>query len=400
MQSIFEKELLKQSVFLDRDIISPHYIPKELPFRENQINEISSVLAPCISGKKPSNLFVYGVVGAGKTVTTKHVLLELSNFGLQKNIFIKTSFVNCRNNNSKYKSLIKIVNELYPENNFMGFSASFIYDKILAYCKEHECKLIIVLDEIDLVKDINELVYCLTRANDDLSKSSITLIGISNNLLFKEKLDTRTKSSLLEKELVFQPYNAQELKEILIKRAQIGLQANAVDINAINLASAIAAKESGDARTALMLLLRAGEIADANGLSLISDREVELARKNVELDIALNMISSLPEQQKLVLLAIADLSEKSLGLKKISGEIEAGVLFSGDIYENYSAIAKSFNENPVSARWYREYINELETYGLITTTHSGHGIRGSTTLIKLAIPAYQVKQSVRQNELV
>ncbi len=397
MANLFEKELQKESIFKDRDAISQHYFPKELPFREKQISEITKILAPSLKGKKPDNLFLYGKVGTGKTTVTFHVMKDLEEFTQKNQGKAVCNYINCRNHNSKYKVLIKAVKKFFPEKNFIGYSAGFIQEKLMDYCSK-ENQVILILDEIDKVKDLDELIYSLSRSNDEIEKGSISIIGISNNLMFKEKLDPRTKSSLCEKEMIFPPYNAEELRAILNSRVKLAFISGSVSDSAVNLAAAIAAQESGDARTAVMLLMRAGEIAENSASKKITDLEVQKAKKKVEEDIIFNMISTLPEQQQLVLKAIALLSMSTKGIKKITGQEEQGVLYSGEIYEKYKQLALSLKESVVSSRWYRQYINELEMYGLILTSASGPGIKGQTKLIKLGFPPEKIN-SILENQL-
>ena len=392
--NIFESVLSKKTVFSDRNIMSPHYTPNKLPFRESQIKEITNILGHTLHNKRADNLFIYGRVGTGKTVTVKYVLQQLEAFSTQNSTGVETSYVNCRTHNSKYKVLLSVLRKFYPDENFIGFSSAFVYEKLLEYANREKKALVLALDEVDKVRDIDELIYALSRGNDELENGSVSIIGISNNLVFKDRLDPRTKSSLCEKEMVFSPYNAEELKAILEERAGIAFKKGAVDESAINCAAAFAAQESGDARTAVMLLLRAGEIADKAGLEKVSDSEVKKAKTKVEEEIIFNMIKTLPSQQQLVLYAIASLTANHKGVKRISSLQEDGVLFSGEIYDEYLRIAKSLQENPITSRWYRQYINELEIYGLILTTQSGKGIRGSTRLIKLGFNAEKIKSAL------
>jgi cell division control protein 6 len=395
-ENIFEKQLLKGSVFLNKDIISPHYIPQKLPFREKQIDLITQSLSPVLNNSKPNNLFVYGKTGTGKTSTVKHVLDQLDEFVKKRNMGVCSTYVNCRSHPSKYKVLLKALRNIFPEKDFLGYSASFVYEKTLEYCSSKNSHLVLVLDEIDKVKDIDDLVYSLSRGNDELEKGSITMIGISNNLMFKEKLDPRTRSSLCEREMVFDPYNANELRQILLERCAAAFKENCVQDGAISLAAAFAAQESGDARTAVMLLQRAGEIADLEQISNVTDKHVEKAKASVEEEIILSMISTLPQQQQLVLYAIAQLTTQKRGVKKVTGEIEEGVLFSGEIFETYLELAKKFDEHTITSRWYRQYINELEMYGLILVTNSGKGIKGQTRLIKLGFDAAKIKTALEK----
>jgi cell division control protein 6 len=399
VENIFDKQLAKSTVFLNKDIISPHYIPQKLPFREKQIEDITNGLSAVITNSKPNNLFVYGHTGTGKTATVKHVLEQLHEFVQKNNIIAQSCYINCRSHESKYKVLLKTLRALYPEKDFLGYSASFVYEKMLEFSNEKKSHLILVLDEVDKVKDVDDLVYSLSRGNDELKFGSITMIGISNNLMFKDKLDPRTKSSLCERELIFSPYNATELKEILSERCSVAFKENAVSGPAISLASAIAAQESGDARTAVMLMQRAGEIADVEQQSTVSDAHVEKAKESVEEEIILSMISTLPQQQQMVLYSIAQLTSQKKGVKKINGEIEEGVLYSGEIFDSYLDLAKKFGERTITSRWFRQYINELEMYGLILVTNSGKGIKGQTRLIKLGFDANKIKTALEKELL-
>ncbi len=395
-QNLFESSGKESKVFKNRDIITPHYTPKKLPFREKQIEEITSTLRVALKGSKPNNLFLYGKTGTGKTATTKLVLGELVEFAEREKKPVMAIYTNCRNYNSKYKVLAKIVQKFYPEKDFIGYSGSFIYEKMTEFAQEREMQTIVGLDEIDKVKDVDELVYALTRANDELKHGGISIMGISNQLTFKERLDPRTKSSLCGEELVFPPYNAKELTEILKGRVEKAFRKNVVESSAINLAAAFAAKESGDARTAVMLLLRAGELAEKGGKEKVSDTEVKKAKKSVEQEITTEMVSSLPGQQKLVLYAIALLTSQRKGVRKLGKSEEKGVLFSGEAFDEYRRLALSLKESPVSARWFRQYLDELEMCGLIFSTPSGKGIRGNTRLIKLGIETEKIKGTLEK----
>ena len=72
----------------------------------------------------------------------------------------------------------------------------------------------IVLDEIDKLvkKSGDDTLYNLTRINSDLKRSKVSIIGISNDLSFKDFLDPRVLSSLSEEEIVFPPYNAPQTR--------------------------------------------------------------------------------------------------------------------------------------------------------------------------------------------
>ncbi|MFH0955009.1 MAG: AAA family ATPase [Candidatus Micrarchaeota archaeon] len=386
----------QKTVFLDKNAISPHFVPSHLPFRENQLNEISQIFSVALSGKKPGNLFLYGKPGAGKTAVCKRVLSQLLEFGRNKSLSVSGTYINCRTHNSKYRVLSKIVKDLFSEESFLGYSASFMYDKMLDGISKNKFSYIVILDEIDKIKDLDELVYSLTRSNDELSAGSVAITGISNNVFFKDRLDPRSKSSLCEHEMVFSPYNAEELRQILNERVNVAFKPDCIEESAVNLAAAMAAGESGDARQAVMLLQKAGELCDAKKLAKITDVEVQAAKKKVEEEIILNMIATLPKHQQLLLLAIANLSVQKRSQQRIAGDSREQPLFSGEVYEEYAKTAKSLRESPVSSRWYRQYVSELEMFGLLITAASGQGIRGNTRLIKLSFDPKKIMDAVQK----
>lgn len=391
----FSEILSKPTVFADRNVLSPHYIPETLPFREKEIEKIMNGLSPALKDERPRNLFLYGKTGTGKTCSVKHVIGKF----LAHPSKSKSCYINCRMYNSRYRVVQKITKELLPELDSMGFGFAMLYEKMMAEVGKGT-HLVAVLDEIDMVKDLDDLLYMLTRANDELAAGSISIIGITNKLTFKDQLDSRSRSSLCENEMVFAPYASAQLQAILSQRARTGFKTGIVEEGAVNLAAAIAAQETGDARYALKLLLKAGEIADEKGISKITDKEVEDARRSVDIDIAFEAISTLPDHQQLVLLAVSNLAldkGKNTRLTEGAPEEDDSFLTSGEVYEEYSRMARKYRKARRSARWFREYLNDLEMLGLITTIESGAGMRGRTRLIRIGHSPSDVKKIIEKN---
>ncbi len=394
---IFEKEMQKQTVFKNRDVLSPHYLPETLPHREKEIEKVMKVLAPSLRGKNYNNLFIYGKTGTGKTSVTKYVLERLMQVKEKYNANVDAVYVNCRIINTKYQVMLKFAEHHYPEENFLGFPLQHLVDKLIRFINEKKLNMIVVLDELDKVKQLDDLMYTLTRMNDELKHGHVGIIGITNNITFKKKLDPRTKSTLCEEEIVFAPYNAEQLKEILKQRAVEGFKKGVVEESALSYAAALAAQESGDARYALKLLQKAGEIADSEEASKVVEKHVKKARKSVEEEIVYDIVSTLPEHQRVTLYAIALLTKEGKKYARLDGSYDEKVLFSGEVYEKYEMLCHLFGKDARSARWVREYLNELEMLGLITTSISGKGVRGNTTLIRLAFPADNIKRVVEKS---
>ncbi len=387
----FDKFMDAGDIFKNISVLSPHYVPKKLPFRGRQIEEIMSLIAPALKQQKPRNLIIYGKTGTGKTCSMKRIMEEFEKVESDA----KIHYLNCRIYNSRYRIIQKFMKSYYAELEKSGFGLPFLYEKIIETISSGH-QMIVVLDEIDMVKDLDELVYTLTRANDESEKGGITLIGISNKLSFKEKLDPRSKSSLHEIEIIFPPYTSEQLQKILEQRIDEGFQKDVVKKSAINLAAAITAQESGDARYALKLLLRAGEIAQENKKKNVDDTDVEEARRRVEIDLIAETVNTLPEMHRIVLHSIASLSINGSRYARLD-DIETGFLMSGEVYDEYEKNCRDLNKKSRSLRWYKEYLNDLEMLGLITTTPSSKGVRGNTTLIKLGHTPDDVYQITKKS---
>ena len=68
--------LQKQSLFKNKKALQSNYTPKTVPYRSDQINQVASIIAPALRGDKPSNLFIYGKSGTGKTTLVKLLIAE------------------------------------------------------------------------------------------------------------------------------------------------------------------------------------------------------------------------------------------------------------------------------------------------------------------------------------
>lgn len=388
-------DLLSESkIFDNREVLSPHFTPHNLIFRDREINNIERAIAPSLKGERGRNLFLYGKVGSGKTSCTKYVINEVKNI---PNTRAKISYVNCRMYNSRYRVLNKIINDHIPTYAKRGYSAINLYEKLASWIEEDNKILVVALDEIDVVKDLDDLIYTLTRINTDMRAGGLTIVGISNNVSFKENLDPRSLSALYESELVFPPYDAKELYAILKDRTHKGFKKDIIDDEVLHFIAATAAKEGGDARFSLKIMSRVGELAEEKGKDRIDMSDAEEAVKIAEKDIVYDIIAILPEQQKIVLYAISTISRSNGSYKKLLTDGVDKYIFSGEVYRRYKSIAESIHRAPKSERWYRNYISELEMQGIIRTFDSGKGIRGHTKLIKLMYPADRTQEVVERS---
>lgn len=212
-------------IFKDKSMLQSNYQPDEIPHREEQVKQVASILAPVLKGERTSNLFLYGKTGTGKTLSIHYVREELLKRVKKTDDFkLRIEYLNCklkRVSDTEYRILAELIKKLGHKVPNTGLPTETVYNKFIEIIDSEKQLIVLILDEIDqAVKKISsDFLYNLTRLNSELSKTQICIVGISNDLTFLEGLDPRVRSSLSEEEIVFPPYNAIQLQEILKQRS-------------------------------------------------------------------------------------------------------------------------------------------------------------------------------------
>ncbi len=380
----------ENSIFKDKFLLQANYQPENIPHRSNEIKQIASILAPALRGEKTSNLFLYGKTGTGKTLSMSYVREELLKRLKKTNDFsLKIEYLNCKLkkvSDTEYRILAELIRKLGGEVPATGLPTQSIYNKFIDMVDSEKQLVILVLDEIDqTVKKIsNDFLYNLTRLNAELSKAQISIVGISNNLTFLDELDPRVRSSLSEEEIIFPPYNALQLQDILGRRASEAFREKVVEEGVIAKCAAYAAREHGDARRALDLLRIAGELAERDNSKKIRFKHLDDANEKIEKDKILDVVRSEPKQFQLVLKAIIDLYEKDPNIS----------FFTGDVYNLYQTLCLRNKLENLTQRRVSDIIQEFDMLGIINVRVISKGRGGRMREIKLAI-SKEIRQKAK-----
>ena len=366
LEELIKIERAKKKIFKDESVLDINYVPEKPLFRENELKLIYLELSPLFDGIRATNLFIYGVTGSGKTMIMKYFLEKIVP---QLGRSICYSYVNCREIKTEYKVLRTILSDLNVPFPKTGLSTSDAYEKLKEILKK---PVLVVLDEIDvLVKNAgDDLLYNFSR------NEKVTIVGISNDPTFIDLLDARTLSSLKRKEIVFKPYNATQLQEILRQRAVLAFNEGVLNDDVIPLCAAFAMNYYGDARKAVELLHLSGKIAVMEGSETVSADHVRKAIKELERSSILDLIRSLPNTQRCVLYVLLKLFER-----------QRTVTLS-EVVKAYELVKDKLGFPDVSYKTISRILNEFETYGITSGKVVGKG-RGKgvskTIVLKVSI---------------
>lgn len=383
LTDFFEKFLQKEPLIINKKVLQSNYVPDIVPHRQQQIELLASILAVALKGEKPSNIFIFGKPGVGKTLCTQYVLKSLEAMALAKNVLLKTIYINCKLKkiaDTEYRIATELARAMGIELPVTGLPTDEVYNKFLAAVDSKPQIVILALDEIDrlVARAGDEILYNLTRVNSELKQAQLAIVGISNDIRFMETIDPRVKSSLGEEELIFPPYNAIELRDILEKRAALAFKPNALSEGVLEKCAAYAAREHGDARRALDLLRVAGEVAERESCDKVLPEHIDKAEERIERDRIMEIISTLPKQSQLVLYSILEMNNG----KKLE---------TGEVYEKYKEFCiHSGAQSPLTQRRVSDLIGELDMLGIINAKVISKGRYGRTREIYISI----------QNELI
>ena len=367
------------------DILSKLNIHELNPMQQEAIAVIETTV----------NTILLSPTGTGKTLTIKYIIKDMRTFAKEKKIPLSLLYINCKLMKvgvTEYRLIAELLRLLGKEIPPTGLPTDEVYKIFFSTINCKKQLVVIILDEIDqLVKKAgDEILYNLTRINEELDNSELSLVGISNDLCFADSLDPRVKSSLSEENIVFPPYNALQIQDILRQRAEKAFRKGALEEGVIEKCAAYAAREHGDARRALELFRVAGEIAEREGSSKVKVIHIDKAEEKIERDKIIEMVKTQPKQFQATLYSILLLYTK-----------RNDILFTGEVYELYRDICVKTNLRPLTQRRISDIIAELDMLGIINAKVISKGRYGRTREISILIPqsSIQIVRNILEKSL-
>lgn len=363
LDSIWERT---DPIFANKELLDIEHIPEEdrIIGRKDEISNLANSIRPAIRGGKPRSTLIYGKTGIGKSLVAKHVTQSAEEYARDQGTKLDHAYVDCTQATTETQVVVKLARTLNCSDETdisiptTGLSTSAYYNRLWKILDELYDVIIIILDEVDKLQENNVLMQ-LSRAAEagKINTCKVGILAISNKISFKKSLNERVQSSLQQHELVFPPYDADQLSEIMRHR-QDAFREDVLTDDVIPLAAAFAAQEHGDARKALDILRNAGEIAKDNGSDVVSEEHVRDAREKADIDRFSKLLQGQPVQSKAVVYALWSLADGSKE-KEFSTR---------EIYNQYKKLAQSLDIDPLSQRRMADRLSEQVSLDILGST--------------------------------
>jgi cell division control protein 6 len=337
--------------------------------REKQLSRIVAHLTPILDGGHPPPALVFGPTGSGKTVTLIHVLSTFQRVAEKKGIKFRYSYIDLTSPKTFFGALNEVAIALDSSNRKYrkGIPIDHMQSRIVEGIGSFDGFLCLLIDEADnLLPNADGFLTFLGKTLPRKVACRLMLILLTNRLDWEKTLDPRILSFLKKTDILFEPYDAMDLLEILKLRMEKALDTKKVDLAALKKVAALASRETGDARKAVELLAKSVTVAKESSGHL-TEKEVDVAEHRLEVDKTAALIQALAVQQRIALQGCYAVLSKSG--RKVS---------TGQAYEAYANICSRDQVRPLTQRRFSDIIGFLDLYGLINARVISKGRYGST----------------------
>lgn len=373
----------KDTIYEDIDVLEAdvgRYKPTKLPEREDELDKLHMALQPVTMDGSPRDVLVYGPTGQGKTAGVQLKAEKLRAWADEEGEQLEIVHIPCKGTNGSYHVLTRLVKELREIRKGQGvdepsgYQRKQLFEMVLDELETIGGTVIVILDEIDAIGEDDYVLYELSRANPDGVK--IGLIGITNDLQFRNNLDADVRSSLGQREIMFNPYNSSHLRNILARRSAQALrdtyfegddenfphlQSDVLESGTIPLAASMAAQETGDARQAIELLSYACDLADDEGAGTVAERHVRAAKEEIEKEALIDTIGAETTQRKVALLTV------------VSAETNDADCETTKLHQLYLDLCTYIDTNTLKQHTFRQKLNDLVHANVLAKDRHGRG---------------------------
>lgn len=375
----------ENSIVLNQEFLDDEQLTREQQFevlteifnmnvRSEEIRAISNHFSPVFREGHPTHLDAFGKTGTGKTITFLWFLAQMDQLCGKRGIPFQHVHLDLCCPMPCFRALNTLGCLIGATPHYgRGVSLEELMTRIEAKLRTWTGYLTIFIDEADNVRtDFNTFYQFLVKRLPQRISVRLILIFVSNRLNWADNLDPRVKSCLKTREMIFEPYDANSLRNILSIRLEKALRIDRIDPGVVEKIAALSSRHHGDARKAVNLLTRSAYLSERLGQRVTLDI-VDRAHADIERDKYLEMVRTSPPQLQAALYAA------------LTGKGKTGVLRTGDAYAVYCRFCDEIGMDPNSQRAFSDTLLELDMYGLIRARTVSRGRYGRTKEIHISL---------------
>ena len=361
----------RATIFARKELLKVGHVPESnrIVGRDNEIQAVAAELRPIVHGDPPNNVMIYGKTGTGKSLVARHITERARRAAESNGESVGMVYVDCAQHNTQTRVARTVTRSLNDaaETAFdiprAGIGSGEYYEYLWEILDSAFDSVVIILDEVDRLED-DDILMQLSRARESgKADCHLGVIAVSNKIEYRDRLNERVKSSLREEEFVFQPYDANQLREIMRHRRD-AFHDGALSDDVIPLTAAVAAQEHGDARKAIEILRHAGELAERENSEMVTEDHVRDAQEWAEIDRFEELLRGSTTQVKFILYSLALLTEENPDVEAFS---------TSRIYDRYQETAEKIDATVLSEHRVYELLKEQAFLGVVESTRTGGG---------------------------